>query len=254
MNSSNNNTQQAHSARRIAGWAGVLAAPFGLFNIISFLTVTGGKTEALLDPAFALALPASAQALFTVSMVVDALGFYLLPAMLALHLASRVPAEHAARAALALPCILVYAVLGMLGALLQMAALPALAAAQTAGLAGAASAWTAIVCVAQGGFWWFQMLPFAIAALCLGPTLRAAGFGFGRTLTTTGWMSLVYWVLSFPGLAERVPAAGMAAELIGLVILLTVLCWSLLSGWALLGKEDGPLSSSAGDSARRSAV
>ena len=241
----NSNSGQAHSARRIAGWAGVLAAPFGLFNIISFLTVTGGNTEALLDPAFALALPASAQALFTVSMVVDALGFYLLPAMLALHLAGRVPAEHAARAALALPCILVYAVLGILGALLQMAALPALAAAQAAGVAGAASAWTAIVSVAQGGFWWFQMLPFAIAALCLGPSLRAAGFGFGRTLTATGLMSAVYWVLAFPGLAERVPAAGMAGELIGLVILLTVLAWCLFAGWRLLRKGEDPLLSAA---------
>jgi hypothetical protein len=236
---------QAMSGRRIAGWAGLLAAPLGLFNIATFLSVTNGNTEALLDPSYALALPASAQALFTASMVADTLGFYLLPAMLGGYLATCLPAAHRARAALASPCLLVFAVLGILGALLQMAGLPALAAAHAAGIQGADAAWVAIVNTAQNGLWWFEMLPFGIYALLCGSSLRAAKFGFGTVLIAGGVLGLLYWVLTIPGVASVVPGAAMGAEAAGLFALLTILAWAFLTGWTVLRKDAGALDAAA---------
>ncbi|WP_218511720.1 hypothetical protein [Variovorax sp. dw_308] len=236
---------QAMSGRRIAGWAGLLAAPLGLFNIATFLSVTNGNTEALLDPAYALALPASAQAVFTASMVADTLGFYLLPAMLGGYLATCLPAAQRARAALASPCLLVFAVLGILGALLQMAALPALAAAHAAGMPGAEAAWVVIVNTAQNGLWWFEMLPFGIYALLCGSSLRAAKFGFGSLLIAGGVLGLLYWVLTIPGVASVVPGAAMGAETAGLLALLTILAWAFLTGWTMLRKDAGALDAAA---------
>lgn len=232
---------QAMSGRRIAGWAGLLAAPLGLFNIVTFLAVTGGNTAALLDPAFALALPSSAQALFTASMIADTLGFYVLPAMLGGYLSTCLPAEHRARAALAFPCLLVFAVLGVVGALLQMAALPALSAANAAGVQGAGAAWVAVVSTAQNGLWWFEMLPFGIYALLCGASLRAAKFGFGKLLIAGGVLGLVYWVLTIPGADRIVPGAAMAAEAAGLFALLAILAWAFLVGWGLLRKDAAPV-------------
>ena len=230
---------QAMSGRRMAGWAGLLAAPLGLFNIATFLSVTNGNTAALLDPSYALALPPSAQALFTASMIADTLGFYLLPAMLGGYLATCLPAEHRARAALAWPCLLVFAVLGILGALLQMAGLPALSAANAAGLPGAGAAWVAIANIAQNGLWWFEMLPFGIYALLCGSSLRAAKFGFGTLLIAGGVLGLLYWVLTIPGVDSVVPGAAMGAEAAGLFALLTILAWAFMTGWAVLRKDAG---------------
>lgn len=230
---------QAMSARRMAGWAGVLAAPLGLFNIATFLSVTNGNTAALLDPSYALALPPSAQALFTASMIADTLGFYLLPAMLGGYLATCLPAEHHARAALAWPCLLVFAVLGILGALLQMTGLPALAGAHAAGLPGAGAAWVAIANTAQNGLWWFEMLPFGIYALLCGSSLRAAKFGFGTLLIAGGVLGLLYWVLTIPGVEGMIPGAAMAAEVAGLFALLTILAWAFMTGRGLLRTEAG---------------
>jgi hypothetical protein len=232
---------RAMSGRRIAAWAGLLAAPLGLFNIASFLSVAGGNTAALLDPSYALALPPSAQALFTASMVADALGFYLLPAMVGGYLATCLPAEHRARAALAFPCLLVFALLGIVGALIQMAALPALSAAHAAGMAGAGAAWVAIVSTAQNGLWWFEMLPFGIYALLCGSSLRAARFGFGSLLITGGVLGLVYWVLTIPGAERLVPGAAKGAEAAGLFALIAILVWAFLVGWTLLRKDVGPV-------------
>jgi len=232
-------TQAMGAGHRVAGWAGVLAAPLGLFNIVSFMAVAGGDLPAFLNPSFALALSSSAQALFTASMIADAIGFYLLLAMLGSYLATRLPEEHGGRVALALPCLLIYAVLGIVGALVQMAALTALASPDATAAAGAGPAWTAIATAAQGGLWWFEMLPFALFALLLGSGLRAAKFGFGRLLTAAGVLALVYWVLSLPGLVALVPVAGMVGELAAFGALIAILAWAFLSGWALLRAQAG---------------
>ena len=111
---------------------------------------------------------------------------------------------------------MIYAILGIVGALVQMAALPALSALDAAGTAGAGPAWGAIAYAAQGGLWWFEMLPFALFALLLGPSLRAAKIGFGRVLTVAGVLALIYWALSIEGVAGHVPGAAVVAELAGL--------------------------------------
>ncbi|MGH6624481.1 MAG: hypothetical protein ACREBN_10935 [Burkholderiaceae bacterium] len=229
------NSQETTSGRRIAGWAGLLAAPLGLFNLVTFMSVAGGDMTALIDPSFVFALPASSQALFTASMIADALGFYLLVAMLGSYLATRLPVEQSGRVAIALPCLLIFAILGIIGALVQMAALPALSALNAAGAVGAAPAWAAIAVAAQGGLWWFEMLPFALFALLLGPALRAAKVGFGRVLTVAGVLALIYWVLSIQGVAA-LPGAAMVAELCAFGALIAILTWALLTGWALLRK------------------
>ena len=232
------NSQETTRGRGFAGWAGLLAAPLGLFNIVSFMVVAGGDMAALLNPSFALALPASSQALFTASMITDSLGFYLLPAMLGSYLGARLPPEQRGRVALALPCLVIYAILGIVGAVVQMAALPALSALNAAGVVGAAPAWAAIAVAAQGGLWWFEMLPFALFALLLGPALRAAKIGFGRVLTVAGVLALIYWVLSIEGVAT-LPGAAIVAELAAFGALIAILAWALLAGWGLLRKETG---------------
>ena len=126
------------------------------------------------------------------------------------------------------------AILGIVGALVQMAALPALSALDASGAPGAGAAWGAIAYAAQGGLWWFEMLPFALFALVLGPSLRAAKFGFGRVLTVAGVLALIYWALSIEGVAGRVPGAAMVAELAAFGALIAILGWAFLAGWTTL--------------------
>ena len=213
-------------SRVLAGWSGVVATPLALFTLWVFVSVSGGDPSRLVDAAHVLALPARAQALFADGMLADTLGYYLLPLILGGYLAARVD-----RGVIAVPLLTVYATLGVTGALLQAATLSPLS-----GLGGpaAAAAWTAVAHAAQKGLWWFEMLPFALFALIVGPALVRARAGFGWLLVTAGGLLLLYWIFTINRVATAVPALALAGEAAGFCALLVIAGWTFLSGAELL--------------------
>lgn len=229
--------QHLTSGRVVAGWAGVLAAPFGLLGVVGFMMAVDGDTAGMLQPAIALVKPAQTQAMFVAGMVADALGYYVLPLLMCGFLSACLPAQYAGRVAMARFCLALYAVFGISGALILMASLSPLSTLYASGAgaaAGAAAAWSGIAHSVQNGLWWFEMLPFGLFAFLLGPALRVEGYGHGRVLMAAGSFALLYWLSAMPGLSAIVPAAGKVAELATFGTLSAILVWFLLAGRALL--------------------
>ena len=221
--------------RQFAGWTALLAVPLGIFNIASFLAVTGGDIDGLFNGAKALSLSADAIRLFHWSMIADSLAWYLMTLVVGGYLWGRLRAGNGALIDIATLCLVVYATLGVVGCSIQAATLPVLASMHETGdatmKAATEASWVAVAQAAQHGIWWIQQLPSVFWALVVGAALRRDGKRHGWLLTISGVANLLF----FLAIAFNAHKLG---EVPALVALFSTLGWMAWAGISLLRERD----------------
>jgi hypothetical protein len=216
---------------RLAGWIAIVGSLFAWLSVYGLYAATGGDVDAVLHPATALELDATALQWFRLAMLADILGFYLAVLIVGGYLGSSSRHEVGALTDIATFALLVYVVLGISGASMQLAALPPLAEVHASGdtsvKISAQSAWLAIVTATEHGLWWAEGPVMGLWTLLLGPILRRQRRAYGSLLMVCGVLYLVAFGAEFLGLR----AIAELCETLGVALLPL---WLLLTGMALV--------------------
>jgi hypothetical protein len=216
---------------RLAGWTAIVGSLFAWLSVYCLYAATAGDVDAVLHPATALGLDATALQSFRLAMLADILGFYLAVLIVGGYLGSSSRHEVGALTDIAMLALLVYVVLGISGASMQLAALPALAEAHASGdtsvKIAAQNAWLAVVTATEHGLWWAEGPVMGLWALLLGPILRRQRRAYGSLLMVCGVLYLVAFGAEFLGLRT----IAELCETLGVVLLPL---WLLLTGIALV--------------------
>ena len=221
--------------RTFAGWTALLGVLLGIFNIASFLAVTGGDIDGLFNAAKALSLGADSIRLFHWSMIADSLAWYLMMLVVGGYMWGRLRAANGALIDIATLGLGVYATLGLVGTSIQAATLPVLASMHQAGdatmKAATEASWSAVAQAAQHGVWWIQQIPSVFWALVVGTALRRDGKRHGWLLTISGVANLLFFL--------AIPIGKHAlGEVPALVALFSTLGWMAWAGISLLRERD----------------
>jgi hypothetical protein len=220
-----------HPGYRFAGWIAIVGSIFAWFSLYCLYAATAGDLDAVLHPATALGLDATAQQWFRVAMLADMFGFYLAVLIVGGYLWSSSRQEVGALTDIAVLSILLYVAFGIAGASMQLAALPALADAHAAGDSAVKiateSAWLAVVNATERGLWWAEGPVIGLWAVLMGPVLRRQGRAFGALLMVCGLLYLVAFTAEF----LRLRTIAELCETLGVVLFPL---WLLLTGIGLV--------------------
>ena len=224
------------SLPRLAAWSAVASAPLALGCLFSALAAVGYDVDALADPAAGVGHGARGADWLYASMILDALGYYLLLAPAVLHLDRALRRRDDGLATLITASGLGYILVGALGASVLAAVCPPLMRELELAAEPETHAITLVLRAAllavHGGLWNFlEMILAAVFWLGAGAMLRAERPRFAALTMALGAAAAV------DAVGETIGSAELAS--LGLSIYLVLApAWALCLG-VLVARELG---------------